>query len=98
MSNMLRGKFRDKLRNILKKRNSGKINNKIVLNKDTKKVEVHKIIIKPSNKNTLKNRKQSLPKNKIVISKSKPKAVKLDKVVDKKDFVENKNVKFGINK
>lgn len=98
MSNMLRGKFRDKLRNILKKRNSGKINNKIVLNKDTKKSEDSKIIIKPSNKNTLKNRKQSLPKNKIVISKSKPKAVRLDKEVDKKELVENKNVKCGIDK
>lgn len=98
MSNMLRGKFRDKLRNIFKKRNSGKINDKIILNKDTKKVDIPKIIVRPSNKNTLKNREQSLPKNKIVISKSKPKAVRLDKEVEKKELVENKKVKLGINK
>ena len=98
MSNMLRGKFRDRLRNILKKRSSGKLNNNIVLNKDTKKVDIPKIITKPSNKNTLKNRKQSFSKNKIVISKSKPKAVRLDKEVEKKELIENKKVKLNINK
>lgn len=98
MSNMLRGKFRDKLRNILKKRNSRKSNDKIILNKDTKKVDIPKIIIKSSNKNTLKDRKLSPFKNKKVLSTFKPKPVRLDKEVDKKELVENKNVKFGIDK
>ena len=98
MSNMLRGKFRDKLRNILKKRNSRKSNDKIILNKDTKKVDIPKIIIKSSNKNTLKDRKQSPSKNKKVLSTFKPKPVRLDKEVDKKELVENKNVKCGIDK
>lgn len=98
MSNMLRGKFRDKLRNILKKRNSRKSNDKIILNKDTKEVDIPKIIIKSSNKNTLKDRKQSPSKNKKVLSTFKPKPVRLDKEVDKKELVENKNVKCGIDK
>lgn len=98
MSNMLRGKFRDKLRNILKKRNSRKSNDKIILNKDTKKVDIPKIIIKSSNKNTLKDRKLSPFKNKKVLSTFKPEPVRLDKEVDKKELVENKNVKFGIDK